>query len=65
MLNVLLTLLNRLDTLSAIKVGSMERMVQRNGVGKDLERLILIDTRIYDTIQLAKAIVKTLVEEPP
>ena len=65
MLNVLLTLINRVETLSAMKIESMERIVQRNGVGKDIERLILIDGNIYQTIQLAKTIVNALNREPP
>ena len=62
MLNVLQTLLNRMETLSVMKVETMERIVQRNGVGKDLEQLILVDTNIWDTIQMAQTIIKTLIE---
>ena len=51
-----------METLSAMKVETMERIVQRNGVGKDLEQLILVDTNIWDTIQMAQTIVKTLIE---
>ena len=65
MLNVLATLLNRLETLSAMKIEAMEKIAKRNGVGKDLEQLILIDTNIWDTIQLAKTIVNALAREPP
>ena len=65
MLNVLATLLNRIETLSAMKIEAMEKIAKRNGVGKDLEQLILIDTNIWDTIQLAKTIVNALAREPP
>lgn len=65
MMAVLQSLLNRLETLSAMKVEAMERIVQRDGVGRDIEQLILIDANIYDTIQLAKTIVNALAREPP
>jgi len=65
MMAVLQSLLNRLETLSALKIEAMERIVQRDGVGKDLEKLILIDGHIYETIQLAKTIVNALAREPP
>ena len=50
MINVALTLINRLETLSALKIEAMEDIAKRNGVGDCLEKLILLDNNIYDTI---------------
>jgi hypothetical protein len=64
MLNVLMTLINRLETLSAMKIEAMEGIAKRNGLGEELEKLILLDNNIYDTIQQAKTIIGALANEP-
>jgi len=63
MLEVIMTLINRLETLSAMKIEAMEDIVKRDGIGDKLEQLILIDNNIYDTIQQMKTVVEII--EPP
>ena len=64
MINVALTLINRLETLSALKIEAMEDIAKRNGVGDCLEKLILLDNNIYDTIQQLKTLLETMGYEP-
>jgi len=65
MLSTLITLINRLEILSALKIQAMENIVRRNGVGEELEKLIIIDINLYNTIQKAKVIANILAREPP
>ena len=65
MLSTLITLINRLEILSTLKIQAMEDIVRRNGVGEELEKLIIIDINLYNTIQKAKVIANILAREPP
>ncbi len=60
MIEVFKSLLDRLETLSGDKVQEMERIAQRNGFGEDLEKLILMDTYIYDIIQQMQSMLEVI-----
>ncbi len=64
MINVAITLINRLEALSGLKVETMERIAQRDGLGEDLEKLIMIDGNIWDTIQQLKTLLEAMGYEP-
>ena len=56
MLETIRALLAKMEANSMAKVEIMTRIAQRNGIGKDLEAMIMLDNQIYAEIQAVKQI---------